>query len=162
VLNHQNLLDSINRLNDSPIDLTLSDVSFSDPQVNVGNASFNTKILLSAAKSPYINSVEFRYHRISLSELSDIELSSNDGFTSQSVIDSINTDFNVSLDPADLFDIAIPPFSQDGDVANVVVAALPNSVGWIDNTNVLLAYNLPNVDALYMFFNDALTSPEYL
>ena len=162
MLNHEKLLDSINRLNNLPIDLTAADIVFSAPEVNVGNPILNTKIFLSAAKLPFINGAQFRYHRIDLQELEDIEISSNEVFTPQNVLAAINDTFQIELDPSDLFDIVVPVMDVNGDAANIPIAVMPDSVGWVGTSTALLAFNLPDASGLYSFFTNTLTDPEYV
>jgi hypothetical protein len=169
MINHEKLLAAINALNSPPVPFTLENVALLPPLPYEGSNSWNTKITVMAkAGQAYSSQIDFYYRRIDLKEMGALTISSDQFFSTSSILTMLNN-LNTAPDrqkpvlaEADLVSFSLPPFSLNGDAHVVSLLADDGSLGWIGQTEMLLAYNLPDVSALYQFMTETMPTPGYL
>lgn len=160
MLNPDKLLAALNALNSPPEPFTMANIVLSAPAPYSGPNPWNTKITVTAVPGQgYSSSLDFYYHRIDLTELGALAIASAQSFTMDGilvVLNGMNTApdaENAELDVTDLQPVTLPNFSPNGDAQTITLQAVDSSIGWVGQTNVLLAYNLPDVQPLIDFYN---------
>lgn len=169
MINQEKLLAAINALNSPPEPFTLENVALLPPTPHAGSNSWNTKITVAAKPGQgYSNQIEFYYRRIDLKELGTLEIASDQLFTNAGILAMLNS-LNTAperqkaiLAENDLIAFSVPPFALNGDAHVVNLLADDTSLGWIGETTMLLAYNLPDVTSLYQHLTETLPTPGYL
>lgn len=169
MINHDKLLAAINALNTPPVPFTLDNVALLPPTPHEGSSSWNTKIVVAAKPGQgYSSQIDFYYRRIDLKEMGPLALSSDKFFTVAGILSTLSN-LNTAPDrqkavltESDLVDFSLPPFALNGDAVTVKLKAESSSLGWIGETTLTLAYNLPDVSALYRFFTETAPTPGYL
>lgn len=159
------LLNLINATNIIQQPLTLEDVSFSAPIIDIGDG-WNTKVTVdSLPGSRYIGSVDVCYNRPHLVELNNSVINniiSEVPFTPEIILELLNTSRGTDFTVDDMEIITIPVIGI-GDVASITLTMKSNSLAWIGDTNVSVLYGLPsNTDILHQLVNHILPNNDYL
>jgi len=160
---YDKLLDLLNINNPNTVRFDSSNISFSLPTEDIGNG-WNTKITVNAIpNSKYVGSVDLFYHRIPLSDVgNNLWLFSDEPFTTESIVEILNSAKNTFLLVTDMDAIAIPEM-RVGDIASVNLIAHRESLGWIGNVDVNLIVGFPSIASrLHTLVNTTLPGSEYL
>lgn len=158
------LLNLINSENPHQKDLTLADVTFSEPTIDIGE-NWNTKVTVdSIPGSRYIGSVEVCYMRPHLAELNNSVIStiiSEVPFTPEIILNLLNTSRGTDFTVGDMEEITIPVINM-GDIASITLVMKSNSLAWVGDTNVSVLYGLPsNTNLLHELLNHVFPSNNY-
>jgi len=163
MLNQEKLLVALNALNSPPEPLTLDSVTFMPPVPYIGADPCNTKISVVAKPAKgYSSTLDFYYHRISLTEMGKLEFSSMQPYTVDNLLLILNNmnaaplDKTAELALTDLEAIKLPQFAAIGDAQTLAIKAHSDSIGWVGETEMLLAFNLPDVSRLEILYNEIL------
>lgn len=159
------LLNLINADNPIQQPLTLADVSFDPPVVDIGNG-WNTKVRVNSLPgSRYIGSVDVCYHRPDLIELNNSVINniiSEVPFTPEIILDLLNTSRGTDFTVDDMEVINIPSMNP-GDATEVTLIMKANSFAWVGATNISVLYGLPtNTDILHNLLNHVMPNNNYL
>lgn len=157
------LLELLNADNPNPIPFDTTNISISEPLVDIGS-DHNTKVTLSSISGTgFIGSVDVFYKRINLTELgTDIWLFSEVPFTQDIVMSILNTTRDAFLVVEDLEQISVPGM-RVGDIRSIIFTAKNNSMNWIGQNSASIIIGFPGIsNTLNQLMNFTLPSLGYL
>jgi hypothetical protein len=152
--NNALLFQLINGSNKAKYKLKPSDVTASDPQIDI-TSERNSKILLTARpKSGLKGEVWVRYNRESIGNVHlPTQLLSEITFTIGSILAAINQKLLVPITAADLEPFDLPVLNV-GDILTINLMTKANSFAWIGGTQISILFGLPpNIDDVSEIFN---------
>lgn len=159
----QALLNLIGRENE--ITLAINQVTISPPSTEVGSSGKNTAVTLTAVQGQgYTGTADVFYDRVALSSapdgLSTEFLMPSPPATTHGLLDAINERYNLSLQPIDIVDTALPAANPDGS-RSVTLQAAAISYGWIGTLAITLVPGTVDLaDVILVTELDGLTLPD--